>query len=597
MVWFVFGQTAHFYWVRYDDGDYVYRSGHVTSGLSWRNAGWAFTHFHASNWHPLTTMSHMLDCQLFGVRPGPMHVVNVIIHSLAAITLFFALLSLTQKNWRSAFVAVVFAIHPLRAESVAWIAERKDVLSGLFFALTLLAYSAYARKQTVARYLLTLLFAALGLLSKSMLVTIPFVLLLLDFWPLARSKKKQVARLLLEKIPFALLAAGSAVGTLLAQHGTINKRGFSFLLRIENAIVACTIYLRQLFWPIKLAVLYPFPEKYFPISIITGSLLLLIVISASAVFFRKRFPFLLVGWLWFLGMLVPVLGLAQVGRQSYADRYTYLPLIGIVIAIVWLLAELGRHRRALKIFYAGAAAIICISLAACARRQTSFWQNPDTLWPHTLALTTNNDGAHLAFAASLFAEARTEEGIAHLRAAGKIRPSNLAASKTASIAQNKKKEIDAGLVFWSARVEQTPGDANAHATFGNLLVQKHQGRAAIGQWERALQLNPQDKTVQANLAWALATAPDPRLRDGERAVVLAQSILKAEEKNPFYVRTFAAAYAEAGQFDDAISAAQHAYELAQRSGNRSLINELVTALARYRQHLPFRDENLRPVDE
>jgi len=282
IVWFVFGQTAHFYWVRYDDGDYVYRSGPVTSGLSWRNAGWAFTHFHASNWHPLTTMSHMLDCQLFGVRPGPMHVVNVIIHSLAAITLFFALLSLTNKMWRSAFVATVFAIHPLRVESVAWIAERKDVLSGLFFALTLLAYSAYARKQTGARYLLTLLFAALGLLSKSMLVTIPFVLLLLDFWPLARFSKKQIARLLLEKIPFALLAAGSAVGTLLAQHGTINTRGFSFLLRIENAIVACTIYLRQLFWPTKLAVLYPFPEKYFPVSTITGSLLLLGVISVFA---------------------------------------------------------------------------------------------------------------------------------------------------------------------------------------------------------------------------------------------------------------------------------------------------------------------------
>jgi len=262
LVWIVFGQTVHFDWVRYDDHDYVYRSGHVTSGLSFSNIGWAFTHFHAANWHPITTLSHMLDCQLFGVNPARHHFSSVVIHTLAAIALFFALDSLTGKIWRSAFVAAVFAIHPLRAESVAWIAERKDVLSGLFFALTLLAWSSYARRKSLVRYLLALLAAALGLLSKPMLVTIPFVLLLIDYWPLNRFRTEKIICLLLEKIPFALFAAVSAVATVQAQHGQIDTFGFSLSLRFENAIVSYAIYLRQLIWPVDLAVLFPHPKNF-----------------------------------------------------------------------------------------------------------------------------------------------------------------------------------------------------------------------------------------------------------------------------------------------------------------------------------------------
>jgi len=242
LAWIVFGQTAHFDWVRYDDHDYVYRSGRVTSGISFSNIAWAFTHFHAANWHPVTTLSHMLDCQLFGVNPGLHHFSSVVIHALAAIALFLTLDSLTAKIWRSAFVAAVFAIHPLRAESVPWIAERKDVLSGLFFALTLLAWSNHACRKSLARYLIALLAAALGTLSKPMLVTIPFVLLLIDYWPLNRFQKEKIISLILEKIPFALFAAASAVATVLAQHGQIDTFGFSLPLRFENAIVSYAIY-------------------------------------------------------------------------------------------------------------------------------------------------------------------------------------------------------------------------------------------------------------------------------------------------------------------------------------------------------------------
>src|SRR5436190_1557072 len=300
LVWIVFAQTAHFDWVHYDDNDYVYRSGRVSSGLSFSNIIWAFTHFHASNWHPITTISHMLDCQVFGVKPGPHHVISVVIHGCAAVALFFALDSLTGKTWRSALVAAVFAIHPLRAESVAWIAERKDVLSGLFFALTLLAWSRYAHKRTVARYFIALLAAALGILSKPMLVTMPFVLLLIDYWPLNRFHNEKITFLLLEKIPFALFAAASAVATILAQHRTII--GFPLLLRFENAIISYVIYLRQLICPVDLAVLYPHPEQFFPVSVIAGCIAFLTALPVIAIVFRRRVPFLFTGWFWYVGM-------------------------------------------------------------------------------------------------------------------------------------------------------------------------------------------------------------------------------------------------------------------------------------------------------
>ncbi len=265
LVWICFGESARFDWVRYDDGDYVYRSGRVTSGLNLQSVIWSFTNFHAHNWHPITTLSHMLDCQLFGVTPGAAHVVNVILHALAAIILFLALSSLTQTTWRSAIVAAIFAIHPLRAESVAWIAERKDVLSGAFFMATLGAYAWYVRKPSLPRYLIVLFGAALGLMSKPMLVTIPFVLLLLDYWPLNRfaASARRMATLVTEKIPFALLATGSAIATMLAQHGGIDVMRFPLGLRLENAIVTYVTYLRQFFWPIDLAVLYPIRKIIF----------------------------------------------------------------------------------------------------------------------------------------------------------------------------------------------------------------------------------------------------------------------------------------------------------------------------------------------
>ena len=599
LVWICFGESARFDWVRYDDGDYVYRSGRVTSGLNLQSVIWSFTNFHAHNWHPVTTLSHMVDCQLFGVTPGAAHVVNVMLHALAAVMLFLALGSLTQTTWRSAIVAAIFAIHPLRAESVAWIAERKDVLSGLFFMATLGAYSWYVRKPSLPRYLIVVFAAALGLMSKPMLVTIPFVLLLLDYWPLHRFTvaARTVPTLVIEKIPFALFATGSVIATMLAQRGGIDVMAFPLPLRLENAIVAGVIYLRQLFWPADLAVLYPHPESYFPVLVIGGCVGFLVALSTIAMLFRKRFPFLFTGWFWYLGMLVPVLGIVQVGRQGHADRYTYLPLIGVTIAIVWLFAEQTKRFRFQRQIGAIAMGCILIALAACTRHQMSYWRNADSLWMHTLSVTPNNDGGHVAFASSLFAEGKTEEAIAHMRAAMQIRPGLAGVYGEAPISLTEK-QLDTGILFWSNRIDEQPGDINAHNNLGVLLVQKHQARAAIAQWEQSLALNPNDGNAQSNLAWMLATAPDDSLRDGARAVTLAESALQlAGGVSPILHRTLAAAYAESGRFADAIETASRGRRLAEREGNRLLADELATNISRYQQHLPLRDASLQLADD
>ena len=314
------------------------------------------------NWHPLTTISHMLDCQLYGLKAGWHHSTNVLLHSIAVLLLFLALQQMTRASWRSAFVAAVFAIHPLRVESVAWIAERKDVLSGVFFMLTLLAYAHYVRAPSLGRYLLLATACAFGLMSKPMLVTLPFVLLLLDYWPLGRCSNRPVTRalvnalegrgqgalsarlswvpLLVEKIPLILLAAVSSVVTLVAQKGAVGyTEQLPVVSRINNAVVTYVLYIGQMFWPAKLAVFYPHPENRLPLWQIILALLILAGITTGSIAVRKQRSYLLVGWLWYLGMLVPVIGLVQVGWQGHADRYTYLPQIGLYIMISWLVVD------------------------------------------------------------------------------------------------------------------------------------------------------------------------------------------------------------------------------------------------------------------
>ena len=449
IIWVVFGQTLHHEFVNYDDLGYVYDNPAVTHGLTLQGIEWAFTHSVRANWHPLTMLSHMLDCRFYGLNAGGHHLTSLLLHTATAVLLFLVLRRMTGFLWRSAFVAAVFAIHPLRVESVAWVSERKDVLSGLFFMLTVGAYGRYVEKSKVQDprskvfYGLALVFFALGLMSKPMLVTLPFVLLLLDYWPLGRVSRlhsvparqasdkyqvsgpdshvmhnasritPQISHLLLEKAPLFGLAVASGVVTLYAQRGAIQSfEQISLPLRVGNALMSYVIYLGQMFWPSGLAVLYPFAAEDVGVSGVVLSLVLLAGISAGAFVLRRR-RYFLTGWLWYLIMLVPVIGLVQVGAQARADRYTYLPQIGLYLLLTWAAADLctgWRHRRAVL---GGGATVILVALIFCARVQTSYWRNSESLWAHTLACTSDNFIAQNGLGATLLQKGKLDEAITH----------------------------------------------------------------------------------------------------------------------------------------------------------------------------------------
>ena len=343
MVWIVFGQTLRHEFVNFDDDEYVYQNSRIVAGLAHGGFRSAFSEVHANNWHPLTTLSHMLDCQLYGLEPWGHHLTNVLLQIAAVVLLFLALRRLTDALWPSALVAALFAVHPLRVQSVAWISERKDVLSGVFFMLALWAYARFVRSDRgfASRYLMVLVFFGLGLMCKPTLVTLPFVLLLLDYWPLQRVTSEEGTRvsqwsyLFLEKVPLLVFSVASCVATVLAQgHTVVSLSQLSLVQRIIQTAVAYVVYLVQTVYPVRLAAIYPYPDHQSAALVIFAPLFLLVV-SLLVFLCRKNYPFLLVGWLWFLGMLVPMIGIVQVGPQPHADRYTYLPQIGLFVMITW----------------------------------------------------------------------------------------------------------------------------------------------------------------------------------------------------------------------------------------------------------------------
>ncbi len=411
ITWLVFGQTLRYEFVNFDDVPYVLDNSEVARGLTTEGVVWAFTHAHAANWHPVTWLSHMLDCQLYGLKPSGHHLTNVLLHIATAILLFMVLRQTTAAFWRSATVAAIFAIHPLRVESVAWVAERKDVLSGLFFMLTLGAYARYARQPwSPGRYGLVVLMFAIGLMCKPMLVTVPLVLLLIDYWPLNRFAALKdrrhtmfaiPRRLALEKLPFLGLAAASCVATLIAQKGSIQTFvGLPLSSRVGNAFTSYVTYLWQIFWPVDLAVLYPFPGHHIVVFGI-ASFVLLAAISAS-VFARRRRRYLVTGWLWYLVMLGPVIGILQVGNQARADRYTYLPQIGLYLLLTWLVADLCASWRHRRLFLSTLAVTIIGLLTFTARAQTSHWRNSESLWTRAIVCTSDNAIAYTNLAEACF---------------------------------------------------------------------------------------------------------------------------------------------------------------------------------------------------
>ena len=542
----------------------------------------------------------MLDCQLYGLNAGWHHFTNVILHSLAVLLLFIALEQMTGALWRSAFVSAVFAVHPLHVESVAWIAERKDVLSAVFFMLTLLVYLHYTRAPSIGRYLTVVLVVALGLMSKPMLVTLPFVLLLLDYWPLRRFEgrqsdiARQLLRLVVEKIPLIALSAVSSIITFLAQRGAIGwTEQLPMSERISNAFVAYVVYIGQMFWPAGLAVFYPHPENRLPVGGISLALTALMGITLAAFVLRTKAPYFVTGWLWYLGMLVPVIGLLQVGWQGHADRYTYLPQIGLYIAVTWAVIDLSRSWRFQQIALGIAAAVVLSALTWASRLQTFYWRDSETLFTHALAVTSNNDVALNNLGIICLDKGRLDDAISKLQAAIDLRPENAPAHDNLAKALLRKGQVSEAMVHYRKFLELEPGNVEARNTLGTALIQQGHVREAIDQWQEALARQPDNGNAASNLAWVFATSPEDSLRDGTRAAELGEKALRISAgKIPMIYKVLAAAYAENGRFADAVETAQRGAELATSQGNPALAAELESNVALYQSGRPLRDPNM-----
>ena len=628
----VYWPVRNYAFINYDDPDYVTENRQVQGGISRSGVEWAFLNLHGEHtyWHPVTWVSHMLDCQLFGVNPGPHHLVNVAFHIVNALLLLVVLNRMTGAFWRSAMVAGLFALHPLQVDTVAWVTERKNVLSTFFWLLTMWAYCRFAEKRALKSenrkpktegnpkseiriqpdgsritshgslfYLLALLFFAVGLMCKPALVTLPFVLLLLDYWPLKRSAECRVQsadlggpnaegrgqraewggrkaeggrrraesgatllRLGLEKVPFLVLAAGAAIITIAGHHEirAEGSAGLPWQWRAANAAVSYMRYLGKTVWPSHLAVFYPHPGTW-PGVVVGGSLLVLAAVSALVIWRARRAPYLVTGWLWFLGVLVPMIGIIQAGAQAMADRFAYVPLIGLFIMIVWGVADWfarlasttpGNHRLTqintdksgyprispidanahfpkAPLFGYGLAALVLAGCAVLTSRQLSYWQNTTTLFEHALRVTRNNACAHFSLGNELADQGRIPEAM---------------------------KE-------WETALEIDPNRADIQGRIGGTLGRQGDYAGAVARYRRALQIDPQQADVMNNLAWLLATCPEASLRNGAEAVQLAEKACQITEYHrTIIVGTLGAAYAEAGRFADAVATAQKACELA-----------------------------------
>jgi len=546
----VFGQTRHFQFVNYDDAAYVYENPAIEQGLSLHGIIRAFTHQNGpGEWLPLTAISRMADWQLYGANAGGHHLTNVLLHAATALLLFLVLRNMTGARWRSAFVAAVFATHPLRVESVAWVTERKDVLSGLFFTLTLWAYARYVRKPAPASpgvfsflrsrlYWLALLFFSLGLLSKGTLVTLPFVLLLLDYWPLGRVTSDQPSpsfgaagkwqvtrflRLVLEKTPFLVLTAAACVATVLSQKDAIKSvQDVDFPSRISNALVAYADYLGQMLYPAGLAVLYPRPANGWSLWQVGLSVLVLLSISAGVVAGCRKHPYLLAGWLWYLGMLVPVIGFVQVGEQARADRYTYLPQIGLYILVAWGVAELCGAWRWRRVALGSAAGAIVAGLMAAAYVQTGYWQDSITLWTRTLACTSENYSAQYNLGNTLAEQGKSGEAIRHYERALQLNPDYIAAHNNLGLALAREGKLVEAIQHYERALQLKPDYAAAHYNLANALAAQGKPAEAIEQYERAIRLNPDYIEAHNNLGLALAAQGklDEAIRHFERVLQL-----------------------------------------------------------------------------
>ncbi len=524
LVWAVFGQTRHYEFINYDDPHYVYDNPVFNQGLRWPAIVWSFTHQNEHEWFPVTYVTRMADFQLYGANAGGHHVTNVLLHMATAILLFLLLRRMTGRLWSAAFVAAVFAIHPLRVESVAWVVERKDVLSGLFFMLTLWAWLDYVERRTpppegrpdpgkipaaagsrrwIFSYCLALFFFTLGLLSKSMLVTLPCVMLLLDFWPLRRLPAGDLASvryefrtwlgLILEKTPFLVLSAGSSVATALTETNVVSAaHHLSPLWRFGNYLLGYAVYLKHTVYPAGLVLVYPHSETNPSLGSVGLASFLLLLISAIAVTGRRKHPYLLVGWLWYLGMFVPVILTMQATQNARADRYTYLPQIGLLIMITWGAGELTARWRRRRLVLGSAAAAILAALAVAAHIQTTYWKDSVSVWTRTLACTPENYFAENCLGSALNNQGHWDEAVQHLQRSLQFNPhpDNIQARVNLGIALINQGKMDEAISQFEQTLQINPHAIEAHYYLGDILAAQDKLDEAIPHYEQALQFRP-----------------------------------------------------------------------------------------------------------
>jgi tetratricopeptide (TPR) repeat protein len=514
----VYWQVGNHDFVGYDDDGYVSENARVQKGLTLDNTAWAFKTTQKSNWHPLTWLSHMLDVELFGLQPGRHHMTSVLFHILNSLLLFGVFRKMTGKVWQSGFVAALFALHPLHVESVAWVSERKDVLSMFFWMLTLWSYARYVEHPRIKRYLMVMGFFALGLMAKPMLVTLPFVLLLLDYWPLKRiqlysstkdsasfDRRSTVGLFILEKTPLFVLTLGSCFITFFAQAkgGAVgSSEVHPFYVRVANAFVSYLKYIQKMFWPDDLAVLYPHPGVI-PIWLLAAAMVLLIGISFLAVRYLKQSPWLGVGWFWYLGTLIPVVGLVQVGVQALADRYTYIPLTGLFMIVAWGVPQLMKGWRHRTIVISGSCVVLFPILMVTAWNQTSYWQNSRMLFEHALNVTTDNYVIHNNLGFELAEKGRIDDAIEHYRQALRINPDFEIAYINLGKALLLKGKVDESIRYYQALLKIKPDYAGVHHNLGLVLLRNGETDNAIFHFQEALRINDDYAEVYNSLAAAM----------------------------------------------------------------------------------------------
>jgi len=547
----VYWSVQNYDFVNFDDDLYVTENPHIKEGLTIKSIVWAFSFSEKENtyWQPLAWLSHALDCQLYGLQPGKHHLTGLMFHIANSLLLFMVFKWMTGAFWRSAFVAMLFAIHPINVDSVAWVAERKNVVSTFFWMLTMLTYVYYAKKPALGRYLLTFLMYILGLLTKPMLVTLPFVLLLLDYWPLKRllygqpSRKKREERtktampefkrfslfhLIAEKIPFFILT-GLSIGlsSLSVQDKVLLASSRPMDLRIANALVSYVKYIGNMIWPQGLTVFYPYP-RIVPTWETIGAVLLIVCVSVIAIRSIKRAPYFIFGWLWFLGTLVPVLGLVQTGLwPAMADRFAYVPLIGLFVVFAWGVPQICQNWRHRTIWISASAIFLLLVLTTVTWKQIGYWKNSITLFEHNLRFTSNNDVAHNNLGVALNKQDRTEEAIKHFLPALQINPNYEEAHNNLGIALEKQGRTEEAVKHFLQALRIKPDYAEAHYNLGKTLDKPGRTEEAIEHLLLALRINPHYEEAHNNLGVALN-------RQGRTDEAIKHFLL-AIEINPNYV--------------------------------------------------------------